>query len=502
MPQRSQAADSQPTEPEAEDIETIVRQAKETFGDTLPLAYLTEEEYKLYERLYGAPLRETQPSDVGMPFPSIGGEGTGLPAPKNALLRETENGGLVEVEYMPESSEDGMLDGDEDGMLEEIDYPIETSAILEDAAETAREVDGSTVELSKAAQPTYIDVMARNKREYDALIRLQKDFEAASLRALQEEPDVEEQQEGEEEEVDDVEQDEGEEQEDEGPPGVAFSLSERPNSRLHHLSLAGQFKTNPATLNLPAETFVGPISELLRRTDTNHIRQAAKSVFGWPGFPFSAATPQKNLPPEGGLLWEPDSGGCPKSTRMPTCPLSCPGSTRRSCVLSLRYASGSARIGFRGLMSRGDAGGPRVLDAGGAGAGLAAWNDVFEAQWDAWREEGGVSGPHPPEGRRSDKTVLVGSDQLRHRISTFLHNTTFLPRLPDHLHTLGNDQRHIDAAGRPAAKEELRRHHRLSPSHAARQGLQAQGPDGQPLDAAESQRRRAHRPREGPPARL
>ena len=46
------------------DTETIVRQARQTFGYTLPANYLSEEEYRLYERLYApadelaSPLRQ------------------------------------------------------------------------------------------------------------------------------------------------------------------------------------------------------------------------------------------------------------------------------------------------------------------------------------------------------------------------------------------------------------------------------------------------------------
>ena len=46
------------------DIESVVRQARQTFGETLPKDYLSTEEYLLYERLYGPPLRETRPEDL------------------------------------------------------------------------------------------------------------------------------------------------------------------------------------------------------------------------------------------------------------------------------------------------------------------------------------------------------------------------------------------------------------------------------------------------------
>lgn len=47
-----------------DNVESIVRQARQTFGETLPKDYLTTEEYILYERLYGPPLRDTKAEDL------------------------------------------------------------------------------------------------------------------------------------------------------------------------------------------------------------------------------------------------------------------------------------------------------------------------------------------------------------------------------------------------------------------------------------------------------
>ncbi len=88
-----------------------MRQARQTFGNTLPQDYLSEEEYKLYERLYGAPIRETKPEDVGIPLRGENGEVLDSDPRRNILYRETTSGRLEEVEYAipikPTSAPDG-----------------------------------------------------------------------------------------------------------------------------------------------------------------------------------------------------------------------------------------------------------------------------------------------------------------------------------------------------------------------------------------------------------
>ncbi|GKT62806.1 37S ribosomal protein Rsm22 [Colletotrichum tofieldiae] len=86
-------------------------------------------------------------------------------------------------------------------------------------------------------------------------------------------------------------------------------------------------------------------------------------------------------------------------------------------------------------------GGPRVLDVGAGGAGLLAWQDITRAEWEAMRSRGEVEAKNPP-GKQS---VVVGAEKLRNRVSTFLHNTTFLPRLPDYVHSVDNAHLQLDA---------------------------------------------------------
>lgn len=385
----------------AQDIETLVRQARQTFGHTLPEGFLSEEEYVVYERLFGPPVRSTRPEDVGIHL--IPGENDAAEQNKRVLFRETEAGTLEEVDYIPEPAAAA-------------DVQVKLSK------------DGTVAELPPLtdAQLHYLAITANNEREYNALAELQREFDVAKARPVEEEEQIDEPEEEEEDEEDDEYED------DEGEPGAQFQVGteERFGPRLHEHTVAGQFKTDPATIFLPHDEFTEPIAKLLNRTDTTHIRQAAEKVFGGPGLPYSTATPEskKNLPMkpiqmEAGFhrMSEIDA-----DTFIATI-LPAMYATAMSTLVEVRKRIGSSWI--KDMLQTET--GPRVLDVGGGGAALAAWQEVLQAEWQALRDRGEVSGREP----RGRKTVVVGSDNLRHRISTFLHNTTFLPRLPDYLHS-------------------------------------------------------------------
>ncbi|KAL2016816.1 hypothetical protein VTK56DRAFT_2939 [Thermocarpiscus australiensis] len=413
---------SNPPELNSESIETIVRQARQTFGNTLPAGYLSPEEYKVYERLYGPPLRETRPEDVGIPYRAVEDDVSDGSVPKNVLLRETEH-----------------------GLLEEVEYTIDRSAVAETEGISEDMEAADALPPLTNAQIDYLNVTANNQREYDALLKLQRDFEAASLLPAEEiheeENIIEEEEPREEDEID----------EDEGEPDATFYEDTEPRgSRLHEHTRMGQFRTDPSTLQLPKVTFVEPITTLLGRTDVTHIRETAERVFGGPGLPYGPATPKsKSNLPQKGIQME---AGHHRMSAIEA-------DTYLATVLPGVYASVMSvlvevrkRLGeewLRGLLTRGDGSGPRVLDAGAGGAGLAAWQDVLQAGWDVLRDKGEVTDPEPP-GKR---TVVVGSENLRHRISRFLHNTTFLPRLPDYIHSVEGSERKLDSGGAPAPRK-------------------------------------------------
>ncbi|KAK0733744.1 Rsm22-domain-containing protein [Lasiosphaeria miniovina] len=416
----------------AEDTETIVRQAKQTFGDTLPPGYLTPEELKLYERLYGPALRDTRPEDVGLPYYGDESEMAENESTRT-LLRETEDGQLEEVEYTIKVSE---IPKDEDGTASEVADDIGT---LEELPPLSNE------------QVEYLNVTANNQREYDALVRLQRDFELATLKAAAEaalEPNGDDiMEENEPREEDEIEEDEGE-------PNAVFdewdSMDTEQRVRLHPHTVMGHFKTLPSTLLLPKETLIQPISDLLKRTSPTHLREAAERVFGGPGLPYSPSTPGgKRLPLQKPLMMRPSQHKLSEIEADVFLATVVPGlyTTAMSILVEVRKRLGPAWI--QGLLTKAGGQGPRVLDVGAGGAGLAAWQDVVNAEWDILRQERKVFTQEPP----GKKTVVVGSETIRHRISRFMQNTTFLPRLPDYVHSGKGKEPHLDAGESPAPRK-------------------------------------------------
>lgn len=417
--------------PGNQDPETIVRQAKRIFGDTLPPDYLSPDEYKLYERLYGEPLRPTAPEDVG--FGSFGEaeEDEQLRnAAKNPLFREDQDGNLEEVEYtLQQRSAAAQIVG-EDG----------ESVVVEEEDMEARPPSDAQLE--------YIEANVNNQREYDAMLQLQRDFEAARIRAAQQLAAEEEPAEEDEvEEEEDLEEDE----EDKEPDAQFDWYPGHEGPRLHEYTVEGRFRTSPTTLYLPKDEFIQPITELLRRTDTKHIRAAAEKSFGGRGLPHSPATPkfarslqQKGLGIEAGhtRMNEIDADAF-ISTALPGIYASV-----TSTLVEVRKRLGPDWM--RGLLSRkdGDDAGPRVLDAGAGGAGLSAWQSVIQTEWDLLREKD-KDLPADPPGKR---TVIVGSYQLRQRISRFLENTQFLPRLPNYA-SVDNSAKQLDAPEVPQKRK-------------------------------------------------
>lgn len=411
--------------PENQDPESIVRQAKRLFGDSLPEGYLSEDEYKLYERLYGAPLRTTAPEDVG--FGSFGEEesqqANGQARDQNTLLREDAHGNLEEVEYILERTS-----------------PATGRSIDEDSIAVGNEEAPEETLAPSDAHIEYIEANARNQREYEALLRLQQDFETARLKAVDGQKDMERaaQEEGAEEEE---ELDEDDEYEDDT---AQFGLNPSFNrSRLHEYTIEGKFSTEPKTLPLPREEFIQPITELLRRTDTKHIRAAAEKNFGGKGLPYGPGTPNfANSLPQRGLGIEAAHHRMSEIDADAFMGTAMPGiyATAMSTLVEVRKRLGPEWV--RGLLNRrdGEDVGPRVLDTGAGGAGLMAWNSLVQAEWDMMREQDVDLDALPP-GR---KTVIVGSNTLRHRISRFLQNTQFLPRLPSYSH-IENADKQLDA---------------------------------------------------------
>ena len=402
--------------PTPEENEAVVRQARQTFGETLPKDYLSKEEYVVYERLYGPPVRETGPDDLEY-VPGAEEEDDG--PVRNVLLKENPDGTFDEIDFDPELGFSVVQDP--------VDEVVANVGEEELAKLAGEEVALEAVDLMP--EEIAVNVQGKNQREIDVITRLQRDMEAALANPVEEEISEEFEEEEEQQEV------EEELEWEDDDRGAYISSDERIT---HPNTMLGRSGTSPSTVSLPREQFIEPISELLERTNWKHLTEAAEKAFGGKGLPYSTSTPDsKKTLPQRHVGLDASQHNMSQieadayiSTIMPGIYVAA-----TNTLVEVRKRLGSDWI--RDLLFREGAEGPRVLDAGGGGAGALAWQQILQAEWDVLKDEGIVEGDNAPSGKT---TVLAGADSLRHRVSRFLDNTTFLPRLPDYIHSANSEK--------------------------------------------------------------
>ena len=200
--------------------------------------------------------------------------------------------------------------------------------------------------------------------------------------------------------------------------------------REHPLTALGKFAPFPSTVSLPQKAFIEPMTDGLAKFSNKHLKEISISKFGGPDLPDSALTPlsvrtraQVPIPLTASQngMGETEANAFVAAVMPPTY------ASALATLTETRKRLGASWL--RDLITR--SGGPRVLDVGGAGAGLLAWNEIVEAQWTSMHFTEGDTAPAPPQTKG---VVLVGSETLRTRSAAILQNTTFVPRLPDYVH--------------------------------------------------------------------
>lgn len=367
--------------------EQAARQARQQFGDALPEEYLNEEEYKAYERLYGPPIGSAEALEEEL-----------VDFEEGEVQGELEEADVVGT---------GILKEGKDGRLEEVEY-LEEEEDLEDDIEEGLEIEGE--EVDDAAQ----------QDEYSGLdAKTIADLKRFRLDEAQEEAEAE--------------------AESEGSDDSTFV-------RAHPLTQANRFSTPSSTVQLPKSTFVDPVSILVSGLPQKHISEAAYRIFGGPGLPYSTSTPRRALTmPQKAIPLDPYLGRMTEMEADVYTAAIMPGvyASTYSIMVETRKRLGSSWL--EGLLNK--EGGPRILDAGGAGAGVLAVREMLRAEWERMHdtsddpnsvlslaEAGGKTGGESIPAPVGRATVLAGSDALRQRASQLLDNTTFLPRLPDYIH--------------------------------------------------------------------
>ena len=205
------------------------------------------------------------------------------------------------------------------------------------------------------------------------------------------------------------------------------NAEEPDKSRTHPLTEAGRFSTFPSTIILPRRSIVDPVTRILSEVANKHLDEAAIKTFGGPHLPNSTATPSAK---EGHLQQQPIALDASQHKMSPI-----EANIYLAAIMPGAYASVMSvlvetrkRLGsdwLQGLMNK--PGGPRILDAGSAGSGVLAWQEVLKAEWERVHS----SPPGEQVEALGKATVVTASPELRVRMSALLDNTTFLPRLPD-----------------------------------------------------------------------
>ena len=386
-----------------------VTRARQTFGDTLPDGFLSPEEYAVYERLYGPSAGLTRPQDVGALRVTLeDAQEDAQQGENNTLFRADGDGNLERVEYVPKA-------------------PSDPEGVEEEAGTALQKEDENSELGMQSENPLDIDfdnrfLAYREQVVASGMLDSLPLGEPLPENGTDEEVLVEENEEPKELEIDI--DDAGDEKYANDPHTI-----DRP-SKEHPSTTAGKFGTNPSTIQLPKDTFVDPISALLADASNKHLSEVSEKVFGGKKLPNSTATP---YPSAGETLRQNPIALEASQARMGEMEANAylvaimPGAyaTITSTLVEVRKRLGSEWI--QNLLKK--EGGPRVFDAGAGGAGVLAWRDLLRAEWETMHPGANLEEERVPFGK---STVVTGSSALRHRVSSLLDNTTFLPRLPDY----------------------------------------------------------------------
>ncbi|KAJ8608159.1 hypothetical protein MRB53_039838 [Persea americana] len=222
-----------------------------------------------------------------------------------------------------------------------------------------------------------------------------------------------------------------------------FEEDDDPTVRAHPLTPPNRFTTDPRTIIVPRASITGPVSVMLADKANKHLDATAVRIFGGPSLPYSTGTPlaSKTLPQKPIPLSAFQSKMAPMEADVYMATVL--SGTYAACISILTEVR--KRLGaewLRPLLTRKDD--IRVLDAGGAGAGIVAFNEILAAEAAAQ-----VMSTDAP---KTKATIVTASPALRARAALLSENTTFIPRLPDYVHASADARvKHFDVIVAPHA---------------------------------------------------
>jgi len=366
----------------------MARAARNFFGETLPQGALSEEEYGIYKRMYGEPTQITTDHLVQEEQELAEEDG-------NVLFKDNADGTMDEYEVVQEP---------------------ETEQIADEYYEEDEDLDAEELSELVALQAKVDALNVRSEIE-------SKSNDASSITFG---------------EVDDGNEVTKQRTKDEILDDIYENWPEHDFVRSHPFTELGRSGTKPSTLQLPQESFVEPVKQMLSQVSNKHLSEAAQKSLGGVGIPDSPSTPavgrskgQRPIPLTAfQAKMSPMESNVFVSSVMPQVYASCV-----SVLVECRKRMGKDWL--RGLMDK--EGGPVVLDAGAGGAGIIAFREILKAEWESIEQEEAedVNWPATSDRKRTvplgKATVVTGSDTLRQKASDLLENTTFIPRLPDYI---------------------------------------------------------------------
>jgi ribosomal protein RSM22 (predicted rRNA methylase) len=357
--------------------EDVAREARQAYGDGLPQNALDEDELKIYKRLYGEPRSSSF----------------------EEFLDEEE------ASAVDEAAPNLLMD--QDGEI--VEYDVSPAATRE--AEAPEEEDTSKFSTPQAAVGGVGLESGRNDNFSPFTPPDERAREIANMLNGQ------------------VLEEGDREQEDEGDD--EYDEEADPSMREHPFTRLGKFATTPRSVFLSQDHFIEPVQRIMSNFSNKHLKEMCEKTFGGPGFPDSPLTPRsgrsrRQVPvPLGAsqhLMGEMEANAYITTVMPPTY------AAIMAVLVETRKRLGATWLNK--LLAKD--GGPRILDAGAGGAGILAWREIVQAHWDSLHLSDKDPVPPPPPTK---SVVLTGSDTLRHRAAKLLENTTFIPRLPDYVHT-------------------------------------------------------------------
>ena len=354
--------------------ESVVREARQAFRESLPRDVLNNEEFKLYRRLDDDPIQSTVEDAEGIAEPAENS------APDSGKLSELVGDDGQRLSY----SSEGRKTGSSEVQHSEFSPNISASPVARRQSMTDWDSSSDAVEYSPINNQVQKIAEELDGEVYDA------------------------------DEVDSSDWDQD------------SSSSER---RAHPLTALGRFATYPRTVYLPQDAVIKPVEHLLSDYSNKHLKDVCERTFGGGGLPNSPLTPRSSrtmpqVPVP--LSASQHSMGEMEANAFMTVIMPSTYAAIYSVLVEIRKRLGTSWLN-RLLVQEG---GPRILDVGAGGAGVIAWRDIIKAEWEALHSSDG-NAPPTPVGKA---VVLTGSDTLRHRSAALLENTTFIPRLPDYVH--------------------------------------------------------------------